>query len=347
MIEIALASDANYVCGLLVTAASLARHADPSAEIRFNVLDGGIADSTWDDFVARVTKEHEKTSFRRFTVDDKRFAAFPEWNGKSRLTYARLLLPGLLPDTDFVIYCDVDFLWSADVAELWSLRNPRAIVQSTPDGSEETRTHEAPWFAERGLIYSFDRYFCAGLCFCNLKLWRECKVAEKALAFLDAHTDVHFADQSALNAILGGEPLAEGIVNVATLPAKWQKMSRFTTTADIEKGCVIHYAGDTPWGRGWRTQPLTDLNLLWHVFNGSLTGCDELASLHRFFDPGDVRRRRVLFALFTMPILRDLLFALFRLTGRAGYLAWLRPCCRRLPWRRLAQVILSGKGGAA
>lgn len=343
MIEIALASDANYVCGLLVTAASLARHADPSAEIRFNVLDGGIADSSWDDFVTRVTTEHEKTSFRRFPVDDVRFAAFPKWNGKSRQAYARLLLPALLTDADFVIYCDVDFLWCADVAELWTLRNSRAIVQSTPDGGMETRMREAPWFAARGLVYSPDRYFCSGLCFCNLKLWRELKVAEKILAFLDAHTDVQFVDQSALNAVLGGMPLADGVVNVEMLPGKWQKMSRFTTADDIERGCVIHYAGDTPWGRGWKTQPLTDLNLIWHAFNGSLTGGDERTSLRRFFDPSDVWRRRILFALFSTPVVRSLLFELLNLTGRAGYLAWLRPCCRRLPWRRLARVVAERK----
>jgi len=347
MIEVALASDANYFCGLLVTMVSLARHADPAAEIRFNVLDGGIPDADWQNLVRRVAAEHPRSVFRRFPVDDARFSAFPAWNGRSRLAYARLLLPALLSDADFVVYCDVDFLWGADIVELWALRNERALVLSTPERCEETRLREGPWLTARGYPYSFERYFCSGLCFCNLRLWREYGVAERVLAFLDAHTDVPIVDQTALNAILGGAPLAEGVENVILLPGKWQLMSRFATADDIRRGCVLHYAGDAPWSYGWRTQPLTDVALLWHAVYGELLGGDVETSLRHFFASGFVRFRRAMFHLLATPGLREILLLLYRLTGRGGYISRLRTGCRRLPWRELAARPVAGREARA
>ena len=344
MIEIALATDANYFCGLLVTAVSLARHASPDADLRFNVLDGGIPDADWADFEEKVCVAHPRSAFRRFRVDDARFAAFPEWNGRSRFTYARLPLPALMPDADWVVYCDVDFLWCADIGELWALRDPRAVVLSTPDGTEDARAREAPWFSARGLAYDFETYFCAGLSFFNLALWRRFGLAEKTLAFLDAHTDVQLADQSALNAILGGAPLTPDVVNVKMLPAKWQTMSRFATADDIRRGCVLHYAGDTPWRQAWRTQPLTDLHLLWHAVHGGLRGESADASVARFFPKGAVRLRRFVFRLAAAPVLRELVFLAYRLTGRSGYLPWMRACCRRLPVDELARRLTGGAG---
>ena len=342
MIEIALASDANYVCGLLVTAVTLARHASPSVSLRFNVLDGGIPDVAWNDFEAKVHAVHANSVFRRLPVGDARFAAFPEWNGRSRLTYARLLLPMLLADADWVLYCDVDFLWCADVSELWSLRAPHALVLTTPDGTDSCRSLEEPWFHARGLPYACDGYFCAGLLMMNLAQWRRLDVAGRVLAFLDAHPDVQFADQSALNAVLGAAPLAPDVENVKMLPAKWQKMSRFVTADDIRRGCVLHYAGDTPWRRAWRTQPLTDLQLIWHAVHGALTGLDQRGSLCRFFPARDRVLRRTLFHLAATPVARNLLFLVLRLTGRRGYVTWMKGCCRRFPVDELARRLMGG-----
>lgn len=41
IIDIALASDGGYFCGLFVTACCIAKHADKAANLRFNILDGG------------------------------------------------------------------------------------------------------------------------------------------------------------------------------------------------------------------------------------------------------------------------------------------------------------------
>ena len=162
-IEIALASDANYKMGLLVTACSLARFAAAESMLLFHILDGGLAEEDWDFFCRTVIGIHPATCFNRIRIDTRRFEAFPVWNGVERLTYARLLLPTLLQDVEHVIYCDVDFLWLTDITDLWELRRETVICQAVPETTPSVLDREFKWFSERGLSFNASQYFCAGL----------------------------------------------------------------------------------------------------------------------------------------------------------------------------------------
>ena len=330
MIDIALASDANYACGLLVTAVSMARSASPDAVLRFNVMDGGIPDDMWDDFTFQVRKFHSASEFRRFRVDDTCFNAYPSWSGTGRMTYARFLLPQLLSDIDYVIYCDVDFLWLADVAELWKVRRPNVLAFSTREGKDPTRRIEEPWFAKQGLPYSFDTYICAGLILFNLALCRRLRVIDQARAFLDSHSDVQVADQSALNAVLGGSTLAEGVTNVSFLPARWQVFSGDVTNEFLAEGCVIHYAGAAPWRFAHRRVLLSDALLIWHRLNAEIRHCSVWQSLRSFLPLGRIVLRRLLFLLFATPGIRGLCWLMLTLMGHRACVKTFAAECHRL-----------------
>ena len=69
-IEIALAADGGYFCGLLVTACSIAKYADKSVALRFHILDGGISESDWHFLVEIVTRYHKGSSFNKILVDE-------------------------------------------------------------------------------------------------------------------------------------------------------------------------------------------------------------------------------------------------------------------------------------
>ena len=86
---------------------------------------------------------------------------YPKWNG-NRMAYARLLLPEALPDVDYVIYCDVDFLWLRDVAELWKCRDSQYVLQSVKD-MDDTVQKEECWFRKNGLPFNSEKYVCCGL----------------------------------------------------------------------------------------------------------------------------------------------------------------------------------------
>ena len=323
-VEVALPSDENYVCGLLVTAASMAKYMPSDVTLSINVLDGGIHDDTFASFMDKVRGIHERTEFRRLHIDESVFADYPKWSG-NRMTYARLMLAELLPDVDHVIYCDTDYLWLTDVSELWKLRDDAVILQSSRDGAPETELRERVWCEKNGLAFDPERYFCAGLSFYNLRLFRQEQIIRQVSDFLVAHPNVPFADQTAMNVLIGQR--------TRLLPQKWQRFSRDLTDEELKLGCAIHFAGETPWRKlGLWITTITDSMLVWHRFNAHIHHISTWQSLRCWYGTCEIIRRRLVFHLALIPIFRNLFFYLLRHTGRGAYIADLKVWCRPLKW---------------
>ena len=277
-IEIALAADGGYFCGLLVTAASIAKYANKSVRLVFNILDGGVSNGDYSFLVETVQRYHLESTFNRVLVDEKLFVNYPKWNG-NRMAYARLLLPEALPDVDYVIYCDVDFLWSRDISELWRERDAAIAFIGTKDGVEYTRVKEMKWFAENGYPYDFEKYFCSGLCFFNLKYFREHGLIKKCEEILLDHPDVNYPDQAVLNIVTWGHTkILERDI--------WQRFTLELSQPELDRGVVIHYAGEVPWKKITNTrgfQFLSDTMLIWHRFNAGIYGKSVWWSLRQHF----------------------------------------------------------------
>lgn len=314
-IEIALASDANYFPGLLVTATSLARHASRDVVLCFNILDGGLRSGDLTFLKKRLSIEHPHVQLRTFPVDAARFEAFPEWTGGSRMAYARLLISELLTDLDFVLYCDVDFLWTADVSELWSLRDRDCVLCACADGWRMTLNREQVWFAQWGFAFDSAKYFCTGLLLVNLNLWRDGNYGRRAMDFLHEHPDVQFVDQTALNAVVS---------SVSLLPRKWGRFSREIKSREVSQAWAIHYAGCAPWHSNWLACPITPADNAWYAFYGGLTGLSAEAARKKFISESEFLKRRTVYWLVRMPCVRPLFFLLLRLAGRGIYVSILR-----------------------
>ena len=271
-IHIALPSDENYIIGLTATAGSIAYHASKNVILAIHVLDGGIKDDTFEQFANKICRLHPHVEFSRIKVDETLFANFPIWSG-NRMTYARLMLAEALPDIDYIIYSDTDYLWLADISELWAQRNENVIFISTTDQSD-TITKESIWAKSKGLKFDQNKYFCAGLSFYNLTLFRKENIIGQVAEFLKKYPDVLFADQTAMNHLLMGR--------VKIVDERWQTLSMCLTSEKIQKPIAIHYAGDIPWTRGkfW-TWTLSDATLLWYAMvdeinqvpNGTTINC--------------------------------------------------------------------------
>ena len=324
VIDIAVAADEGYQCGLLVTAVSLARHASSEIDLRYNVLDGGLSDSTWNTLISQVANFHARSSFRRFKVTDNDLGSFPVWAGRGRMTYARLLLPDILTDSRYVIYCDVDFLWLADVGNLWRFRDERTFLITTRDGTEDTKLYESDWLSKRNLTFDETMYFCAGLCLFNLDLCRKYCLKNRLLTFLCQNQDAPYADQTALNVVLGGKALAPDTENVRLVDSRWQRLSCFVDKSDLNHEVVIHYAGDRPWTTWWGLQPLTDVELLWHREYGLITGLGVMGALKSFSPRWILAFRRLMFHIVMVPFLRDIVFRIYRSLGYSCHATWMR-----------------------
>lgn len=311
-INIALASDANYFPGLLVTAASLARHASRGVELRFHILDGGLRVEDLALLRERLSLEHPHVQLRTFPVDATRFDAFPEWTGGSRMAYARLLISELLTDLDFVLYCDVDFLWTADVSELWALRDRDHVLSACADGWRLTLNREQVWFARQGLAFDSAKYFCTGLLLVNLNLWRDGNYGRRAMDFLHEHPDVQFVDQTALNAVVS---------SVSLLPRKWGRFSRELEACELSQAWAIHYAGCAPWHSNWLACPITPADHSWYAFYGDALGLSAVDTRKKFISDSEFRKRRLVYWLARTPCVRSFFFLLLRLMGRGLYVS--------------------------
>ena len=304
-IDIALASDAAYFPGLLVTAASLARAASRGVRLRFNVLDGGLGGKNVSLLRERLSLEHPHAKLRTFPVDDAMFKSFREWNGSGRMAYARLLLPGLLPESEFAIYCDVDFLWMADVAELWKLRDRSVSLQARREANAVTLAREERWFAEKGIRFDRSKYVCSGLMIMNLRLFRERGISDALMDFLVVHGDVQYVDQTAINAVVGA---------VGMIPDKWGVFAWQYDAAG--ESCAIHFAGSAPWRHGWWTQALTDAHGLWYRLYGDVVGIGWRAARRRFLTLRQIASRRATWIVVRHAAMRVPFFLLLRLLRR-------------------------------
>ena len=311
-IEIALASENNYFCGLIVTAASIAHFADPDWTLSFTILDNGITDVNYSMLEKTIISQHAHSVLQRIRISDADFLDFPLWHG-NKATYARLLLPKLLPtNVTHIIYSDVDFLWMADIKNLWLMKDDETPFITTRDLNATIKDGERRWYEARNKHVDMANYFCAGLSFFNISTFRKNNTAQKAIDFILRHPDVGSPDQTALNAVLDGK---QKIIDQC-----WQRFSRDSPIETLQSPMALHYAGDAPWNISKRSHMLTDVQLLWFRFNASIRKITLWQSLRLHYTPSEIIAYRILFKLVMYtPPLRYIFNLLMSATGRWGF----------------------------
>lgn len=134
-LPIAVAADENYLDGLAGTLGGVLRSAS-GARIHTVVLDCGIQDSTWATFQQVLQSRFTNLDLVRLPVDPTWLQPFsPETRVRNlnNSTYARLLLPELLPHLDRILYLDCDLLVDADLRLLFDTPLEGALVGATPE----------------------------------------------------------------------------------------------------------------------------------------------------------------------------------------------------------------------
>lgn len=136
-IQVAMATDRNYLDYALVAAASLlAQH--PGGGITLHLLHEELDES---DF-ARFEALRRIDGFRLVPRKIERgfFQGWPELRW-STSAYYRLILPSLLPDLEKILYLDCDLLVLDDIAKLWNteLGGRRPGGPGTPEKDRASR----------------------------------------------------------------------------------------------------------------------------------------------------------------------------------------------------------------
>ena len=304
-IEIAMASDAGYAVGMYVTAASIALYASRDVCLSFTFLDGGIPDAQFDSFIARLKKLHPSVFYRRIRVDESVYNDFTAWRG-NKMTYARFMLIKELKDVDFVIYCDVDFLWLRDISELWEMRDEDIVLQAVKDPNV-VNTKEPRWFDEHGYKFNSDTYLCAGFLFMNLRMLRAEGFDEKAYALIRKHPDFLFADQESFVILLGDR--------TKFLDDSWMRFTNTLKSSDFNRPIVCHFVNDVPWKSAPLAIRLRDATMAWKLMADKI-GVVTLTTKERLF-----------YVLTRTPVVRYLFYAALICVGKTGLVRHLRTKC--------------------
>lgn len=285
-IHIALASDDNYFAGLLTTAWSVAKYCSRPNDLVIHVLDGGISDSHLALLASRISTFGCQLD-RHIINQDTHFNGFKSHHG-GRMTYARLLLPEILPEVKQIVYSDVDILWLVDIAELWDTLNPDGVMHYVKDTVFPRATAETSWLSENHL--TIENRFCAGMIVMNLQKFRDEKLHLQMMDMLIKHNGhIPDNDETVLNVFMCGRQ------DAFPLPRRWQCISRGLDDFD-PRGFVLHFADDAPW-RNLHTihHMLTDQILLWHKIHAQARQTTVWKSLRQFHSPFDIIFCRTLY----------------------------------------------------
>lgn len=260
-----------------------------------------------------ILRDHPKSLFRVIQLNKEIFNGVALYNG-SVMTYARLLLPRLLPDCEFVVYCDVDFLWRADIAELWRLRDASFVVQSTPDEfiCRVGSSIEDRWGVKYG--YTFDRshYFCAGLCLFNLEKLR-LGIADRLIKIMHECPNAPMADQTIMNAVLD-----KG--DIGLLPPRWQRLVFEISSWKVREPVALHYASVIPW-RAENARLMSAAVLAWFREYSRIRGISTMSAIGEVHNKFLAMLSRLTFLFATSSKFGLLILKwLLRLIGHEGYM---------------------------
>jgi lipopolysaccharide biosynthesis glycosyltransferase len=193
-----MACDESYAVPLATSIRSIVASSNGQQQIEIVVL-------TPSRFSAAVKKKVADSVPERFSlirwveIDVSQFACFSTAPYISSMTYARLLIPYLLPDyASRALYLDADILVLQDLEVLWQFQMEEAVLAAVNDVASET--HAARLNSE--LRDGFGpHYFNAGVLLIDLPRWRKERISERALEYLKQNPETHLSDQDALNVV--------------------------------------------------------------------------------------------------------------------------------------------------
>jgi lipopolysaccharide biosynthesis glycosyltransferase len=255
-VVVACTADEGYVMPLAAMLTSLVAHLDGRRALHIYVIDGGIRPA--DRHRLADSLKRPNVSLEWVPSRSRSRPELPAWGRLQPAVYERLAIPDYLPDSvrkviwldcDLVLERDLSPLWDTDIGDRYALAVQDMIVPyvSSPMGVAR--------HTELG-IASSSKYFNAGVMSVNLALWREHRVAEQVMDYLERHwKEVFFLEQEGLNVVLAGK--------WGELDPRWNQnagvsgrsfyrprhLDRATYERVVNDPWIVHFTGNLkPWG---------------------------------------------------------------------------------------------------
>ena len=296
LLSIVSNADARFFPGLAVAVTSAVAAASGDFDYRFLILDGGLQPDSLDTLAGIVRKIGSRRGIRAtvkpLAVDQNRLLALPERRG-SRMTYAKLVLPEILPELDSIIYLDADVLCFLGVETVrppagenrWLLAGARdffAVIEK-----------DCPWIDQVPPAERLLPYINCGVMWMNLHGLREIDFTTRAITARAAIPVARQGDQAVFNFLCRGR--------AHILPEEVNHFTSLGSTRPFREGNLnlnIHHIGSP---KPWLGPPKTSTWLahsLWHQARAALIPgvMLDMPSLPPH-DHAAVRRKAVLYTL--------------------------------------------------
>jgi lipopolysaccharide biosynthesis glycosyltransferase len=250
-IQVALASNSNYFCGLLVTVISLLA-SNQENTFCIHIIDGGLSKRQKRTLTKRTRHRNSKNNILFHKLDFRAFEGLRMDYGNSYMTYARILM-GTFINTERVIYLDTDLLVAANVRPLWEIDLGESVVAATKDRDIQHVQDDYPFEA-----VGEAEYFNAGVMVVNLNLWKHLHAQEKLLQMLTASPSrFRWWDQTAMNVLFRAR--------VLFVDGRWNRFADSVDLGKTNEGAIFHYVGQS---KPWNKYLNTDGFKLWRAFFG-------------------------------------------------------------------------------
>jgi len=216
---------------------------DPHAE--FHLLDCGLKLPTLCK-LATFAADHG-IQFSTISIDMVRFADLGMNKHMSAATYARIIIPELLP-VPRVLYLDADTIALGSLRELWLANMDGAAIAGVADSLPP---------AWRAIENAGPSYINAGVLLLDLVEWRKGGVSLEVLTFLRNHPNLKLLDQTAINAVCRNR--------IKLIPPVWNILLGGHHIQNFPPGAsarILHWAGMIkPWT--YQDAPFAEA-YLWH-----------------------------------------------------------------------------------
>ncbi len=194
-ISIVSSSNEAFVPHLATLFRSLLTTKQTHTTFHFYVIDDKI--SLHSKFLLNRTVGEYNARISYVTIDPTEFAGAVESDRIPQTAYYRISIPNLLKETKRAIYMDCDMISLEDIQGLWEVDLGDKLLGAVEDAGFHNRLEKM------GIESETDLYFNSGLMVIDLEKWREAKITEQVLAFIENNPEkLRFHDQDALNAIL-------------------------------------------------------------------------------------------------------------------------------------------------
>ena len=225
-VSVVYSSDDNYAQHTGVSIRSLLDNNKHFNKIDIYIIDNEISIPNKEKLNSIVNNYNGTIKYIDFSTYKKQLKLNMEWN-ISLTAYARLFLSSMLPKSvEKVLYCDCDTVIVNKLDEIWNIDIDNYYIAGVQD-TVSSRTKSAV-----GINKEF-KYINSGMLLINLKKWREDKVQEKFIDFIDKYKgNVIHHDQGVINGVLHK--------NMKILSPKFNFMTVYYTMSREE---MIEYFG--------------------------------------------------------------------------------------------------------